>query len=286
MNEHPQPACPTNDHGQTPVIDTTKPHSERSGKAGPAPTEWRLSAADRLGLTRPFVAVLACAVTLLGASACGSSNPSSLTPAANAYLISQAESRAASAGVSAAHATQAVNCLAPALQAHGITTLSAVKNLNYKSSGNVPAWLSVVDNKCERQLVASLTGTASTASTVSGNSGNSSSTPASAPAASRPSTPAVTDTEPADAKACRNLLQTFVTFHAAQSQTTEDAFAAATIPNAGMTQTLYNAFQALNGDVQNAQLSGSEDPTAQADERAVATGCAAADVTMPSDFTG
>jgi hypothetical protein len=53
-----------------------------------------------------------------------------------------------------------------------------------------------------------------------------------------------------------------------------------------MTQTLYKAFRALNGDVTDAQLSGNEDPTAQADEQAVATGCAAAGVTMPSGFTG
>lgn len=134
--------------------------------------------------------------------------------------------------------------------------------------------------------------------TVAACGGSSRASSSSTPAASRPSTPAdtqpaaassssgVTDTEPADAKACSNLQRAFVTFHADQNQTNEDAFAVATIPNATMTQTLYNAFQALNGDVQNAQLSGSADPTAQADEQAVATGCAAAGVTLPSGFTG
>jgi hypothetical protein len=281
MNEHPQPACSTKDHSQTPVIDTTKPPGERSGKSGAVPTARRLSAADRLGLTRPFVSVLACGVTLLGVSACGSSHPSSLTPAAKAFLISGFERN----GVPAADVTQVVNCVKPALQGHGTTTLSAVKNLNSKSTNDVPAWLSAVGKKCGRQLVASTASTAS-GNSGSGNSGNSSSTPASAPAVSSPSTPAVTDTEPADAQACRTLRNAFVTFHADQNETNEDALLFATTPHAAMTQTLYNAFQTLNGDLDNAELSGSQDPTAQADEQAVATGCAAAGVTMPSDFTG
>jgi len=41
MIEHLQPACSTSDHSQTPVIDTTKLHSERSGKSGTVPTERR-----------------------------------------------------------------------------------------------------------------------------------------------------------------------------------------------------------------------------------------------------
>ena len=111
------------------------------------------------------------------------------------------------------------------------------------------------------------------------------STPATQPAAASSSS-AVTDTEPADATACRNLQQAFVTFHADQNQSNEDALVLASTPNASMTQTLFNAFQALNGDLDNAQLSGSADSTAQADEQAVATGCTAAGVTMPSGFTG
>ena len=76
-----------------------------------------------------------------------------------------------------------------------------------------------------------------------------------------------------------------MTFDADQSQTNAEAFAAAALPNATMTQTLSNAFGTLNGDLGEA-LNGYKDPTAQSAEQAVATGCAAAGVTMPSGFTG
>lgn len=114
------------------------------------------------------------------------------------------------------------------------------------------------------------------------------------PAASAPvaatTTPAssapVTDTEPADAQACTAVKNAYATFQANQNTDNENAFASALIPNASMTQPLFNAFQALEGDVQDAQLGGSTDPSSGADEQAVASGCAAAGVTMPSGFTG
>ena len=118
-----------------------------------------LRTGDRLGLRRPFIAVLACAVTLLGVSACGSSSPKTMTPAATAFLLSAAES----GGASAAQATQVVDCLDPAFQAHGITTLSATKSINADTQSNAPAWLSAASTKCEQQIVGS--------SIASGNSG-------------------------------------------------------------------------------------------------------------------
>lgn len=116
-------------------------------------------AGDRLGLRRPFIAVLACGVTLLGVSACGNSNPKTMTPAATAFLVSEAEN----GGASAVQATQVVDCLDPAFQAHGITTLSAAKSINADTQSNEPAWLSAASTKCEQQIVSS--------SIASGNSG-------------------------------------------------------------------------------------------------------------------
>ena len=125
-------------------------------------------------------------------------------------------------------------------------------------------------------------------------------TPASTPAAGTPaaaaatqpasatpsSSSAIADTEPADATACQNLLQAYNAFTANENTTTSDALTAASIPNASMTQTLFNEFQALNGDLDDTTLTGSPDATAQADEQAVATGCAAAGVQFPASFTG
>jgi hypothetical protein len=96
---------------------------------------------------------------LLGVSACGSSSPKTMTPAATAFLMSAAES----GGASAAQATQVVDCLDPALQAHGITTLSAAKSMNADTQSNEPAWLSAASTKCEQQIVGS--------SITSGNTG-------------------------------------------------------------------------------------------------------------------
>jgi hypothetical protein len=119
-----------------------------------------LRAGDRLGLRRPLIAVLACGVTLLGVSGCGgSSNPKTMTPAATAFLVGEAED----GGASAAQATQVVDCLDPALQAHGITTLSAAKSINADTQSNEPAWLSAASTKCEEQIVSS--------SIASGNGG-------------------------------------------------------------------------------------------------------------------
>jgi hypothetical protein len=118
-----------------------------------------LRTGDRLGLRRLFIAVLACGVTLLCVSACGSSNPKTLTPAATAFLVSEAES----GGASAAQATQVVDCLDPALQAHGITTLSAAKSINADTQSNAPAWLSAASKTCAQQVVSG--------SAASGNSG-------------------------------------------------------------------------------------------------------------------
>ncbi len=110
-----------------------------------------LAAGARLGLRRPFISVLACGVALLGVSACGSSNPTTMTPAATAFLVSEAET----GGASSAQATQVVDCLAPAFQAHGITTLSAAKSINADTQSNEPVWLSAASTKCEEQIVSS-----------------------------------------------------------------------------------------------------------------------------------
>lgn len=112
-----------------------------------------LRARDRLGLRRSFITLLACAVTLLGVSACGSGsdNPKTMTPAATAFLVSEAES----GGASAAQATQVVDCFEPAFQAHGITTLSAAKSINADTQSNEPAWLSAASTKCEEQIIGS-----------------------------------------------------------------------------------------------------------------------------------
>ncbi len=123
-----------------------------------APRRW-LRAGDRLGLRRKFIAVLACGVSLLTVSACGNSSPKTMTPAATAFLVSEAEAGGASVG----QATQVVDCLDPALQAHGITTLSAAKSINADTQSNEPAWLSAASTKCEQQIVSS--------SIASGNSG-------------------------------------------------------------------------------------------------------------------
>ncbi len=119
-----------------------------------------------------------------------------------------------------------------------------------------------------------------------GSAASSSSVAAPVPTTAAPVTSsAITDTEPADAQACTTLRQAYATFEADQSTTNADALTAASVPNASMTQTLYNAFQALNGDLNDVQL-GATDASSQADEQAVASGCAAAGVTFPASFTG
>jgi hypothetical protein len=119
-----------------------------------------------------------------------------------------------------------------------------------------------------------------------GSAASSSSVAAPVPTTAAPVTSsAITDTEPADAQACTTLRQAYTTFEADQSITNADALTAASVPNASMTQTLFNAFQALNGDLSDVQL-GATDASSQADEQAVASGCAAAGVTFPASFTG
>jgi hypothetical protein len=92
----------------------------------------------------------------------------------------------------------------------------------------------------------------------------------------------------ADVQACTGVQKTYAAFQADKSTDNENAFAIslAAVPGAAMTPSLFTAFQALSGDVQDAQLSGTQDPTSQADEQAVADGCAAAGVPMPAGFTG
>ena len=69
-----------------------------------------------------------------------------------------------------------------------------------------------------------------------------------------------------------------------QNTDTSAALSAAAIPNASMNQTIFNDFEAFNGDLDDAQL-GSQDASAQADTQAVANDCAAAGVTFPASFT-
>jgi hypothetical protein len=107
-----------------------------------------------------------------------------------------------------------------------------------------------------------------------------------APAATPSSSSAITDTEPADATACNGLLQAYNEFTANKNTDTSNALTAASTPNASMTQTLFGAFQALNGDLQNVTLTGSPGATAQTDEQAVASDCVAAGVQFPASFTG
>jgi hypothetical protein len=253
MNERSQPACSTGNHGQAREIDTTTPHSEHSAKSSTVPTNRRLSAAGRLGVTRPFVAALACGAMLLGVSACGGS-----TPQVSQAVKSKLESTLERASLTAAKATEVTDCLVPGLAAHGITTLAAA---NHTSGSH---WLRSATVACAKQAGLGSGDTGSAA--VSSGSG-------------------VTDTEPADTTACSNLRQAFVTLRAHQSQTNAAALVAAATPNATMTQTLSNAFGTLGGDLGEA-LNGYRDPTSRAAEQAVASGCAAAGVKMPSGFTG
>ncbi len=234
-------------------IDATTQQSEHSARSTTVPTRGRLAASARLGLTRPFISLLACGAMLLGVSACGGS-----TPQVSKAVKSKLESTLERASLTAAKATEVTDCLVPGLAAHGITTLAAAND----TSGN--HWLRSATVACAKQ-----------AGLGPGNTGS----------AAVSSTSGVTDTEPADAKACSNLRQAFMTLRADQSQTNAAALVAAATPNATMTQTLSNAFGTLGGDLGEA-LNGYKDPTSRAAEQAVATGCAAAGVNMPSGFTG
>ena len=119
--------------------------------------------------------------------------------------------------------------------------------------------------------------------------------PASQPAVSSPSTPAAAgglgetlSSNAADVQACTGVQKAYAALQADGSQDNVNAFAVslAAVPGAAMTPSLFTAFQALSSDVQDAQLTGTQDPTSQADEQAVADGCATAGVTMPSGFSG
>jgi hypothetical protein len=92
----------------------------------------------------------------------------------------------------------------------------------------------------------------------------------------------------ADVQACTNLQKAATAFLANKNQDTLDAFAAALAarPGAAMSPSLDAAFSALSGDVQNEMLTDSSAATGQADQNAVAAGCASAGVRMPAGFTG
>ncbi len=159
MNEHPQPTCQTSDHGQALEIYTTKPHSERSGQSSTVNAKRRLSVAGRVGLRRPFLSVLACAATLLGVSACGSS-----TPRVSQALKSKLESALETIPLTPAKAKEVTDCLVPALKDHGIVTLAAAK-----AYGNsVPPSLRSAELACVKQagLESGNTGSAATSSSL------------------------------------------------------------------------------------------------------------------------
>jgi hypothetical protein len=92
----------------------------------------------------------------------------------------------------------------------------------------------------------------------------------------------------ADVLACTNLQKAAAAFLANKNQDTLDALATALAapPGAGMSSSLDSAFTALSTDVQYEMTSGVAFGTSQADENAVADGCASAGVQMPSGFTG
>ena len=113
------------------------------------------------------------------------------------------------------------------------------------------------------------------------------------PAASQPqssSAPGIIQTmssHDADVQACTNLRNAFTTFNADKNQASLNAFeiSLSAIPGAAMTPALLTSFQALDGDVQNMATLGSPGPDANADEDAVAAGCAGVGVQMPAGFT-
>ena len=98
---------------------------------------------SRLGSPRRSLSALACAATLLGVSACGSSTPTQVSPALKAKLESTLER----APMTAAEATAVTDCLVPTLKTHGITTLAAANAYG----SNLPPWLSTATLACLKQ---------------------------------------------------------------------------------------------------------------------------------------
>ncbi len=252
----------------------------------------------RLGFPRRSLSALACATTLLGVSACGSTTPQ-VPQAVKAAFESGLEN---GVPLAAAKATEVTDCLVPALAAHGITTLAAATY-----SPGSPAWLKSAARACFKQ--AGFTGTGNTGSgntgsgASSGNtgSGNTGSGTATQPAAS--SSSGVTDTNSADAAACSHLVPD------AQQLIADNGDAASSIGDIGaigedlqgvngtdgglpsdptgnsdMSQSLATAFNALGEDVSGGGTGNMNAESVTADAQAVVSGCASAGASLPSGF--
>jgi hypothetical protein len=87
---------------------------------------------SRLSFTRRALTVLACGATLFGVSACGGGSSSQVSPAVVSKIKGELEN-----SMSAAKATEIVDCLVPTLKAHGVTTMAAANS--YGSTP--PPWL-------------------------------------------------------------------------------------------------------------------------------------------------
>jgi hypothetical protein len=105
---------------------------------------------SRLGFPRRSLSALVCGATLLGVSACGGSAPTQVSQAVKSKLESTLES----IPLTTADAREVTDCLVPALQTHGVTTLAAANA--YSTS---PPWLKSATLACLKQ--AGLTGSGS-----------------------------------------------------------------------------------------------------------------------------
>jgi hypothetical protein len=226
---------------------------------------------SRLGFPRRSLSALACGATLLGVSACGSSTPTQVSQAVKSKLESTLEK----IPLTAAEATEVTDCLVPTLKAHGITTLAAA------TTGSQPPWEKPAIDACVKQ--AGLTG-----------SGNTGSGTATQPAAA--ATTSGTDTNSADAAACRHLAPD------AQRPIADNGDAASIIVDIGaigvdlqgfsgydggnsdMSQSLATAFNALGNDISGGGTSNMTAESVTADAHAVVSGCASAGVSLPSGF--
>lgn len=200
---------------------------------------------------RPVTAsamVAAGALLLAGAAACGSSAAPALQSCENALKV-------------------AIN--------NGSTPSSPVAPSVRTACNGLPAASKAQANTFANAYYASTHPTASPTSPA----------PVSTTPASSPSPAATPDA--ADVQACTGVEKSYAAFQANENLVNEAAFAASLIEVdwGAMTPSLWAAFQALNTDVQNAELTGTAGATSQADEQAVANGCAAAGVTLPSGFT-
>lgn len=199
---------------------------------------------------RAAAAALAAAALLIGAAACGSSAaPASLQSCENALKV-------------------AIN--------NGSTPSSPVAPSVRTACSGLPAASKAQANTFANAYYASTHPTASPTSPA----------PVATTPASSPSPAASPDA--ADVQACTGVEKSFAAFQANENLVNEAAFAASLVEVdwGAMTPSLWAAFQALSTDVQNAELTGTAGATSQADEQAVADGCAAAGVTLPSGFTG